>query len=61
VKDKESVSNLVWGGVVMLAWGMSDSQIQALAYWQIGIFYSEGVKQSRAVGFFKLVRMVHIA
>jgi hypothetical protein len=50
------VLNLAFGGLVMAAWGLSDSQIQALAYWQIGVFYSEGVQQSRAVGFYKLVR-----
>ena len=36
VPDKNGVSNLVMGTVVMMFWGFSDSQIQALSYWQIG-------------------------
>jgi len=56
VPHRNSATNVAFGGLAMAAWGLSDSQIQALAYWQIGVFYQEGVQQSRAVGFYKLVQ-----
>ena len=40
----------------MLLWGFSDSMVQALAYWQMKVWFPRsGEEASRAVGFYKLV------
>ena len=56
IPDKSSAANILTGGAAMFLWGFSDSQIQAQAYWQIGVFYTTGATQARAVGFYKLVQ-----
>ena len=37
-------------------WGLSDSQVQAYAYWLMRQLFAEGPEQSRAVGFYKMVQ-----
>jgi len=37
-------------------WGLSDSQVQAYAYWLIRQLHTDGDEMSRAVGFYKMVQ-----
>ena len=56
VRHKNGWQNLLAGSVVMLAWGFSDSQVQAFSYWLIGVSYDDGQDKARAVGFYKFVQ-----
>ena len=54
--QKTATKNIVLGALAMAFWGFSDSQIQAIAYWHIGVTYKSGADQARGVGFFKFVQ-----
>uniref|UniRef100_A0A7S2WEB7 Major facilitator superfamily (MFS) profile domain-containing protein n=1 Tax=Rhizochromulina marina TaxID=1034831 RepID=A0A7S2WEB7_9STRA len=56
IDNRGTVALVLPGALAMAFWGFSDSQIQALAYWQLGQEYSTGTDQSRAVGFYKMVQ-----
>ena len=42
--------------MVCALWGLSDSQVQAYAYWLMRQLFADGPEQSRAVGFYKMVQ-----
>lgn len=55
-KEKATLQTVLLGGIGMAAWGFSDSQVQAYAYWLIGVTTKDGPEKARAVGFYKLVQ-----
>lgn len=54
--NRASAETVVLGALAMAAWGFSDSQIQAISYWHLGVTYRSGADQARGVGFFKFVQ-----
>jgi hypothetical protein len=56
IHGRASVGNVAFGSLAMLLWGFSDSMVQALAYWQMKVWFPRsGEEASRAVGFYKFV------